>query len=266
MIKFTRSTKLISCASVQQSGRVPAARQMPSVALTHKLHFTSTTASQQLVFPLFLTGNGPRIRADWLQRASLPLHPPGKHPAASLMHVHVSQPVQRSPKLQPLSVRWRVISRPPPPNEIAAACGHTAEIITSLKIKSKESLMRGKQICHRAEQQRNGPERRSERPGHALLLEGNPTEEVLLHSKRLCSLKVEDVLCVCSSRSKHLSENITGLCLFSSCLAECQSSLGLSVIKGFISEVLLKMSDRNPSSLTTFIDPLSRKVLVEIAR
>lgn len=123
-----RSTKLISCKSVQQSGHVPAAPQMPSVVLTHELSFTSTAVSQQLVFPLFLTGNGPRITADWLQRATLSLDPPGKHPTASVMHMHVSQAVQRSPKQQPLSarwVRWRVITcvififatdgRPPPP-------------------------------------------------------------------------------------------------------------------------------------------------------
>lgn len=90
------STKLILCKSVQQSGHVPAAPQMPSVALTHDLSFTSTTVSQQLVFPLFLTGNGPRITADWLQRATLSLDSPGKHPAASVMHMHVSQAVQRS--------------------------------------------------------------------------------------------------------------------------------------------------------------------------
>lgn len=106
MIKFMRRTKLIWCKSVQQSGHVPAAAQMPSAALTHELSFTSTTVSQQLVFPLFLTGNGPRITADWLQWAPLSLDPPGKHPAASVMHMHTSQAAQRSPKQQPLSARW----------------------------------------------------------------------------------------------------------------------------------------------------------------
>lgn len=80
MIKCMLSAKLISCKSVQQSGHVPAAPQMPSVALTHDLSCTSTTVSQQLVFPLFLTGNGPRITADWLQRATLSLDSPGQHP------------------------------------------------------------------------------------------------------------------------------------------------------------------------------------------
>lgn len=57
---------------------------MPSVALTHELSFTSTTVGQQLVFPLLLRGNGPRITADWLQWAAFSLDPPGKHPAATV--------------------------------------------------------------------------------------------------------------------------------------------------------------------------------------
>lgn len=89
--------------SGQQSGHVPAAAQMPSVALTRDLSFTSTTASRQLVFPLFLTGNGPRITADRLQGATISLDPPGKHPAAQVMHVHILRPWK---KQQPLSAQW----------------------------------------------------------------------------------------------------------------------------------------------------------------
>lgn len=67
---------------------------MPSVALTHELSFTSTTVGQQLVFPLLLRGNGPRITADWLQWAAFSLDPPGKHPAgegeAALTGGHMS--------------------------------------------------------------------------------------------------------------------------------------------------------------------------------
>lgn len=145
------STEPIPCKSEQQSGHVPAAPQMPSVALTHELSFTSTTVGQQLDLPLFLKGNGPRITADWLQWATLSLDPPGKHPAASVMHVHVSQAVQRSSKQRPPSagwVRWQV-TLPflvlslflPLMNQlnpaINAAYRHTAEIITSCTIASK---------------------------------------------------------------------------------------------------------------------------------
>lgn len=155
----------LMCKSVQQSGHVPAAPQMASVALTHELSFTSTTVSQQPVFPLFLKGNGPRIRADRLQWATLSLDPPGKHTAASVMHVHVSQAVQRSSKQRPLSAGYLYSRRwwTPPTSAINAAYSHTAEIITSSTIKGIINEKQTNQPPTRATNKQPREEQRADR-------------------------------------------------------------------------------------------------------
>lgn len=58
--------------------------------------------------------------------------------------------------------------------------------------------------------------------------------------------------------------NILDCFFFFKCLAECQTSLGLFLMKGFIPEVLLKMPDSNCSSLTTLLIRFKEKFLLRL--